>query len=316
MYDVRVKIPFDPNIIIYIKDMKGMAKHMDVLNFQLASPLQFNWTGKFIAPDENWTHITRALTDYEFIVMTDGELYIADDKRQYVVKNGEYLIMPPTLKQYGYKPSKCTFYWTHFTYPNELISPRCSMSEHDILNNIHKNQNMILPVQNTIPRIDRIIVLLKQLQDSDRKYGSKMLNSLNITAALMELHSQLYLSNGRVSLKGGHVQLYTDIVDYISWRIRENFKVSEIAEYFGYNEKYITTFFKKASGVSLKTYILNQKMDMAKALLSDTNKPISQIGYEIAFSDNHNFSSAFKKITGQSPSDYRNTYAQRKLFHE
>lgn len=301
---------------MYIKDMKGMVKHMDVLNFQLASPLQFNWAGKFIAPDENWTHITRALTDYEFIVMTDGELYIADDKRQYVVKNGEYLIMPPTLKQYGYKPSKCTFYWTHFTYPNELISPRCSMSENDILNNIHKNQNMILPVQNTIPRIDRIIVLLKQLQDSDRKYGSKMLNSLNITAALMELHSQLYLSNGRVSLKGDHVQLYTDIVDYISWRIRENFKVSEIAEYFGYNEKYITTFFKKASGVSLKTYILNQKMDMAKALLSDTNKPISQIGYEIGFSDNHNFSSAFKKITGQSPSDYRNTYAQRKLFHE
>lgn len=296
--------------------MKGIVKHMDVLNFQLASPLQFNWAGKFIAPDENWTHITRALTDYEFIVMTDGELYIADDKRQYVVKNGEYLIMPPTLKQYGYKPSKCTFYWTHFTYPNELISPRCSMSENDILNNIHKNQNMILPVQNTIPRIDRIIVLLKQLQDSDRKYGSKMLNSLNITAALMELHSQLYLSNGRVSLKGDHVQLYTDIVDYISWRIRENFKVSEIAEYFGYNEKYITTFFKKASGVSLKTYILNQKMDMAKALLSDTNKPISQIGYEIGFSDNHNFSSAFKKITGQSPSDYRNTYAQRELFHE
>lgn len=38
--------------------MKGMAKHMDVLNFLLASPLQFNWTGKFIAPDENWTHIT------------------------------------------------------------------------------------------------------------------------------------------------------------------------------------------------------------------------------------------------------------------
>lgn len=78
-----------------------MVKHMDVLNFQTSKPLQFNWAGKFIAPDENWTHITRALTDYEFIVMTDGELYIADDKRQYVVKKGEYLIMSPTLKQYG-----------------------------------------------------------------------------------------------------------------------------------------------------------------------------------------------------------------------
>ena len=40
---------------------------MNVLNFQITQPLQFNWTGKFIAPDENWTHITRALIDYEFI---------------------------------------------------------------------------------------------------------------------------------------------------------------------------------------------------------------------------------------------------------
>ena len=111
---------------------------MNVLNFQITQPLQFNWTGKFIAPDENWTHITRALIDYEFIVMTDGELYIADEKQQYVLKKGEYLIMPPTAKQYGYKTSKCTFYWTHFSYPNEIISPLCAMSENDILNNIHK----------------------------------------------------------------------------------------------------------------------------------------------------------------------------------
>ncbi|MFR2011300.1 MAG: hypothetical protein ACLS49_07320, partial [Christensenellales bacterium] len=191
----------------------------------------------------NWTHITRALIDYEFIVMTDGELYIADEKQQYVIKKGEYLIMPPTTKQYGYKPSKCTFYWTHFSYPNEIISPLCAMSENDILNNIHKSSNMILPVHETIPRIDRIIVLLKQLQDSDRKYGNKLLNSLNITSHRRTVQPALP-SNGRVSLKvtGSVIHGYCD---YISWRIRENFKVSEIAGYFGYNEKYITTFFKK-----------------------------------------------------------------------
>ena len=57
-------------------------------------------------------------------------------------------------------------------------------------------------------------------------------------------------------------------------------------------------------------------MELAKALLTDTNLPVSQIGYDIGFSDNHNFSNAFKKITGQSPSDYRNTYAERMLFHQ
>ena len=117
-------------------------------------------------------------------------------------------------------------------------------------------------------------------------------------------------------MKGEQMQLYTDIVDYISWRIRENIRVSEIAAYFGYNEKYITTFFKKSSGVSLKSYILSRKMELAQALLTDTNLPIAQIGYEIGFSDNHNFSSAFKKVTGQSPSAYRNSYAERMLFHQ
>ena len=57
-------------------------------------------------------------------------------------------------------------------------------------------------------------------------------------------------------------------------------------------------------------------MELAQALLTDTNLPIAQIGYEIGFSDNHNFSSAFKKVTGQSPSAYRNSYAERMLFHQ
>ena len=106
-------------------------------------------------------------------------------------------------------------------------------------------------------------------------------------------------------MKGEKHQLYTDIVDYISWRVREPVKVREVAAYFGYNEKYITTFFKKSAGISLKSYILERKMELAKSLLTDTNLPISQIGYDIGFSDNHNFSNAFKKMTGQSPSVYR-----------
>ena len=78
------------------------------------------------------------------------------------------------------------------------------------------------------------------------------LNDFSLTTLLCELYSQLYLAGGRTAQKDGKSQLYTDIVDYINWRIRENIKVSEVASYFGYNEKYITTFFKKNAGVSMK----------------------------------------------------------------
>jgi len=286
---------------------------MRFLDINLEKPLRLNWTGKFVAPDEHWMHMSRILTDFELIIMTEGDLYITSEDTEFVVHEGEYLIAFPGA-QYGYRPSKCTFYWTHFYYQgaiSDIISDKELEGPLDA-----EDTRIILPQQGKVPRLDRIIVLLKQMQDCARKYRNINLNAFSVSTVLCELYSQLYLSSGNVTMKGEKVQLYTDIVDYISWRIRENIRVSEIAEYFGYNEKYITTFFKRASGIPLKSYILNQKMEIAKALLTDTNLPISQIGYDIGFSDNHNFSSAFKKVTGQSPSVYRNTYAQRMLFHE
>lgn len=289
---------------------------MKIYDFKVDKPFSFNWTGKFEAPDENWIHMTRELLDFELIIMTEGTLYIAADDRKYTVNSGEYVLLCPPCHQYGLHPSKCSFYWIHFTYNEYRNNPVC----HDDTE-IHgplpaEETRILLPETARVPRLDRMIVLLKQLQDSDRKYRNINQNAFTLTGILCELYSQLYLSGGRITMKGEKVQLYTDITDYISWRIRENIRVSEIAAYFGYNEKYITSFFKKASGSSLKSYILNQKMELAKAMLTDTNTPIAQIGYDIGFSDNHNFSSAFKKVTSQSPSEYRNTYAERQMFHQ
>ena len=287
---------------------------MDILEFQTEQPFRFNWCGKFIAPDKQWIHITRNLVDFELIVMTRGDLYIAADETEYVVHEGEYLLLCPPCRQYGYRPSECTFYWAHFSYNNWKNNP-IHHFDNTIIPNPEAN-TILLPVTGKVPRTDRLIVLFKQLQDCDRKYHNGSLNSASLTTILCELYSQLYLSATPVVTNPAHLQLYTDIVDYISWRIHENIKVSEIAEYFEYNEKYLTTFFKKMSGTSLKTYILNQKMELAKSLLTDSNQPIAQIGYSLGFPDNHNFSSAFKRVTGQSPSEYRGTYAERMLFHQ
>ncbi len=287
---------------------------MDIIDFNVKEPFSYNWSGKFEAPDENWIHMTRELMDFEFIVMTEGELYIASDEQKYVVHPGEYLLMCPPCHQYGYRASRCSFYWAHFTYNNLENNPK-----HHSVNPgpvAADDTRILLPVQDTIPRPDRLIVLLKQLQNSDIKYRNMNLNNFTMTTILCELYSQLYVSNRQTITKNGKLQLYTDIVDYINWRIRERLPVSEIAAYFGYNEKYITTFFKKISGTSLKSYITERKMDLAKAMLADSNMPIAQIGYDIGFSDNHNFSNAFKKATGQSPSDYRSSYAERNLFHQ
>ena len=93
-------------------------------------------------------------------------------------------------------------------------------------------------------------------------------------------------------------------------------KVTELARYFGYNDKYLSSLFHEGTGMTLKQFILKSKMDSAMAELTDTNHTVSQIAYNVGFQDAHNFSTAFRKLTGMTPGQYRKSYGNRKLSFE
>lgn len=135
------------------------------------------------------------------------------------------------------------------------------------------------------------------------------------TSILTELFGQLASLLPAEELSTEQKQIYFDIIDYIKTNISRNIKISEIAAVFGYNEKYISHRFAQICGIPLKQYILKTKMDTASFMLTDTNKSISEIAREIGFSDSHNFSRAYKKLTGFSPSEYRDTFSKRLLYH-
>ena len=107
---------------------------MGFLDFDIKEPVHLNWTGKFIAPDENWVHISRALTDFELIVMTEGDLYIADTEGEYVIHQGEYRLMCPSSHLYGYHSSLCSFCSVNPAF--DLIQNKLDSAVH-----LHKRYN-------------------------------------------------------------------------------------------------------------------------------------------------------------------------------
>ncbi len=280
--------------------MKNICFNKDV-------KIHYNWCGKFESPSAEWMHLTRDLIDFELMVVTEGDLYIADSQNEYVIHKGEYLLMHPDHFQHGYRQSYCKFYWIHFQISAEAFR----LVDSDIT--IETGENVV-PAYGPLPFSDRIIILMKQLQDSDLRYHNSQLNDALTTAIVHELCSQSTTYRKQNNHKHS-VQIYNDITDYIVYHACENIRVSQIAEYFGYNEKYLSTFFKKQSGISLKQFMIQTKIDVAKAELTDTNHSISQIAYNVGFNDTHNFTNCFKKITGLSPSAYRELYPKRALFH-
>lgn len=278
-----------------------------ILDFEASREFTYHWCGKFTSPNSDWIHMTRSREDYELMVVTEGILYIADHEREYEVHPGEYLLMGPTPFQHGTHSGDCSFYWLHFGYNKES-------QNHEILaeNTNYSPDRIRIPVTGTLSSTERIIILMKQLQDSDQRYKDSTLNRYLCSAILAEVGAQTHHSPSRD--KQLKEQLYSDILDYISWHIQENLRISQIASHFGYNEKYLTTFFKKYSGIPLKQHLLQSKMEFAKSALSETTQPISQIAYSLGFSDAHNFSNAFRKVTGLSPSMYRESYIKHNVF--
>lgn len=286
------------------------AKLQSILDVRSFCECNYRWCGKFTSPSEEWIHMSRNLMDYELMVVTEGTLYIGNHEQDFCVNTGEYLLMPPTHFQHGTHSSSCKFYWVHFDL-------NCSQS---ISSEVYS-----LPILGALPSLDRIKIMMKQLQDSDRRYHNASLNNHLCGAILAELYCQMPSQHqhsysptgtnpGSASTQIRKEQLLEEIATYIHWHIQENLLVSQIADYFGYNEKYLTTLFKKYHGVSLKQYLLQTKMEHAKASLSETNLSVSHIAYSLGFADAHNFSNAFHKVTGLSPSEYRATYSKQNIF--
>lgn len=73
--------------------------------------------------------------------------------------------------------------------------------------------------------------------------------------------------------------------------------------------------FSNIAGIPLKQFILNVKMDAANFMLTDTNASISEIAASLGFTDSHNFAKAYKKIAGLTPTEYRNAFFKRLLYH-
>jgi AraC-like DNA-binding protein len=291
-----------------MKPLKGNNRMLTYL-FSVDKPLNYIFTGKFKAPSPEWQHEVFPLKDYELIVMTDGTLFIADDNGKYKVSSGEHLLLSPTPDntRYGYSPSDCSFYWLHFSCTDDIhLSDYMRVEEN--CNNI-----LNIPVQGVLPAPEKVVILMKQLQDSIRSSYNRTFLDYITTTVLCEVHNQFYPQTTGDPSEAKR-QIYNDIIDYVKLTIAKNIKVSDIAAHFGYNEKYLSHLFSNIEGMPLKQYILHEKMERAKYLLTDTNDTISQISTSLSFSDNHNFMKAFKKVTGLTPSEYRNAFNKRLLY--
>ena len=253
-----------------------------MLHFNLNAPVEMLWFGEFVSPERGWRHLTRHLFEYEMMVVTEGELYIADEEREYHVQAGEYLIMSPTRHQHGTRVCRCRFYWMHF---------RCTALPASIS----------LPPQGKVHNIDNVGSLAAMLLNSEAEEPRGVRSIYLATQILLEL-ARGQSSQEKSSPPSGVCE---NMKNYIFFHRFSQIRVSDIARELGYHEKYLSALFHREEGKTIKAYIDEQRLKEAKRLLLETDYTVSQISYYLNFLSPHNFARFFKTHTGMTAGEYR-----------
>lgn len=104
---------------------------------------------------------------------------------------------------------------------------------------------------------------------------------------------------------GGNIPIVDRVKKYINENVGRSISVEKLALELGLSKYYLIHIFKKETGVSIKNYERCVKLSMAKTLLVNTDKTITEIALECGFESPCYFSKMFIKQENVSPGRYR-----------
>jgi transcriptional regulator GlxA family with amidase domain len=85
----------------------------------------------------------------------------------------------------------------------------------------------------------------------------------------------------------------------------EEWPVERLARVSGVSEAHFARSFKDAFGVPPHRYLLTRRIERAKALLRDTDLPVTDIAFQTGWNSLGTFGRVFRDVTGESPSALR-----------
>ncbi len=97
------------------------------------------------------------------------------------------------------------------------------------------------------------------------------------------------------------------VINYINDNIYEKIDIDELAKLTKWKKHHFIRIFSSIIGNTPYQYILFHKMEIAKALIEETDQPINEIAFDLGFVNYSNFGHVFKKICHTSAENYRKT---------
>ena len=115
------------------------------------------------------------------------------------------------------------------------------------------------------------------------------------------------------TFEGNNKVLYEDdtnfslITEYLNEHYNDEISLESITKKFNINRNKLNNIFLNKTSKTCLNYLMNLRIDMAKIILANTELPVSEVAGRVGYSDSNYFTKIFKKMTGSTPSAFRNS---------
>lgn len=157
--------------------------------------------------------------------------------------------------------------------------------------------------------VDVAATKLKEAYFDTRVLSTKEHDAMVKLLEIFAQHLSIVSNQIVVQKDNSEPPVITRAKEFIKQHQTEDISLGQVARAVNTSTFYFCKLFKKATGINFTDYVSRVRIESARNLLLNPNLRISEIAYEVGFQSLTHFNRVFKKIIGQSPTEYRSRLA-------
>ena len=261
--------------------------------------------------DKNFTFGGETHDFWEMVYVDKGTVLVKSEKEEMILGQGDIIFHKPNefhaIRAYDSEPN---FFVITFVSHSPAMSffkkyhTKLDQKLRTFISGIIKEAEATF----TIPKNEPTLKQLVKKEDAilgGEQFIKTYLEQLLILL-IREIHNvdKLKVFPSKESMEH---HLIASIQEYLEENIEGEFKIASVCAHVGYSKSYLCKLFHEQTGSTIAAYRTSLKIKRAKQLIRENRLNFSQISDMLSFDNPQYFSRVFKRVTGMSPSEFKQT---------
>jgi two-component system response regulator YesN len=190
-------------------------------------------------------------------------------------------------------------------YAGRIFEAVCTNLNYDLIKIESLLNSIMLEITNSISESCKWLNKFIGINEMGAAYFSKVKDLDSIKTEFISANEKILDTMKKLKYGTNEKEIVNQVCEFVLENIDEDISLSSVSNSLFMNKSYLSETFKQKTGISFIEYLTIVKMERAKKLIGDGRLKAYEVAELLGFKDIEYFSRLFKKNTGFTPTQYR-----------